>query len=313
VLFVLDESSLSFVDMTADEATSSIEMLLDNLLACREEEQPVMRCVDVWSYTVLEGVQLYQFVFQNAGDLAVDRDLRQRLHIALDRCHMWDEQYEVVAVDVVINGETLFAPGIAFAHDRIRCSEAAACLPLPGAARAGRLEVAVGDRVLPISFVVTPAHRLDFYRDAFEIEDVGEEEYVARARLAFPDLAFADGLQAQWRRFSRAYRDLRPEVTRVLAGLNDHHVEVFRGHPAPMESQKRMSSLAHVDMSPESPNTRANRTAWRTRAITFNGRELYCEWHLKLTKTVDRIHFHPGLPGITKGPIVGIFVDHLPT
>lgn len=75
-----------------------------------------------------------------------------------------------------------------------------------------------------------------------------------------------------------------------------------------------------VEISPESPKTRANKAAMSERNITICEETLCCEWHTKLTKTRGRIHFHAGARRSEKisskvgtKVIVGVFADHLTT
>ena|SRR3989442_892835 len=68
-----------------------------------------------------------------------------------------------------------------------------------------------------------------------------------------------------------------------------------------------------VDLSPESPGTRASAKLMTERNVEYQGVTYRCEWHIKLERHRNRIHF--ALPdGTLSGKIlVGLFVDHLKT
>ncbi len=138
-------------------------------------------------------------------------------------------------------------------------------------------------------------------------EDVAELEALVAGEPApcfAPSIVFAHQQQTQFRRFSKLYRQIRAQVSRHLAALNDHAAEAFRGHPDPATIASRMQAMGGVAMSPESPNTRANRRAWAQWRIMTDGRDVYCDWHTKISPTVDRIHFHPGRAGVDEGPVM---------
>lgn len=104
------------------------------------------------------------------------------------------------------------------------------------------------------------------------------------------------------------------EVTRHLAILNDHFRRVFESHHKDLKKTAGELQSGHkVDLSGESANTKGNAAAWKERKISIQGTEIYCDLHLKLSPTANRIHFHPGHPAIACGKvIVGIFHEHLP-
>ena len=71
----------------------------------------------------------------------------------------------------------------------------------------------------------------------------------------------------------------------------------------------RMKALAGVDCSMESPSTHGNLAAMREREVDFGGHTLLCEWHAKLERHQNRVHFK-----VQNGRVfVGMFVDHLST
>ncbi len=313
MLFVLDETGLR---IDGDEgANVAVGRLVGVLEAAREERQRRMRLADLYTYEVAPDLPLHQFLFgETPAELDIPVDVRRLLQIALDRCTVWDDEFDIEALEADYGVGGVFAPSVAFAHGCITRGEAVACVVTASAGRRGPVDVTVQGSACAVYFVVESDDRIAFYRSAFEVEDADETEYWRIARLAYPDLEYVNGLDQQWRRFSRGYREMRPLVTWHLSALNDYHRQAFNGHPVPNEIAARMSAWSGgVDMSPESPGTRGNARAWRERRIVWQGHVLYCEWHMKISRTIDRIHFHPGIEESGGRPVIGLLVDHLST
>jgi hypothetical protein len=68
-----------------------------------------------------------------------------------------------------------------------------------------------------------------------------------------------------------------------------------------------------IDFSNESVKTRGSKHM-KLREASFAGKIVICELHSKLTRQINRIHFHPPIDSVEKGKmLIGIFVDHLKT
>ena len=76
-------------------------------------------------------------------------------------------------------------------------------------------------------FITDDVYVLPFLRSAIEVENLNEQDYIQYGAIAFPNLFFTDGLASQFRKFSRPYYDIRPEVTeRLLDGIREALREV---------------------------------------------------------------------------------------
>ena len=139
---------------------------------------------------------------------------------------------------------------------------------------------------------------------------------MALAYEMFPASFFHPDLATQTGHFSQSFRELRAVVIAHLAALNDHYRTVYDEHGGENGAVRdTMRARAHIDISPESPNTHRNAAAMAERDVTFAGVKVRCEWHAKLAWDVDRIHFCYGHPGVAGGArlLVGIFARHLTT
>ena len=313
--FILDESSFVLEGLARTAVQESLTDLLELLVHCRDEGQVIGRFSEIYEASIGPSLKMYDLLFTEPAPITLPHDLRLGMAAAIQRCSIWNlSDEDVVELEAVVEAERMqFAPSIVFVHKSVGERIGRSCLVLRSSRRVGELAVKVSGTSRALYFIGTPNDTPSFYRSLFELEGMDERQYIDLAPLAFPNLTFVDGLDRQFRRFSRPYASIRREVTRHLAALNDHWEAAFEGHPAPSEVSQRMRSLAGVEMSPESPNTKANRHAWQQRRVVLGDRELYCDWHMKLSPTADRIHFHPGQPNIDKGPIIGMFAEHLET
>lgn len=311
----LDETALVCDAIPAETVAVALETLADLLAEARKPRQSIVRFLDLYEFEVHGERTVAEMLFDPGFPVQLDLELRRRLQISFDRCVDWDPDAIGGDLDVTIGDASFFAPTIAFAHSRRtsgRRSETVGCLGSEQiSGRAGLIRVLRAGVAANVHFVASTTGVRDAARTALDLDGLTAVEYFHAAPAAFPELDFVDGLALQVRRLDGGLSVNRTELTRHLAALNDHHVAAFDGHPAPNEIIARMKALGNIDMSPESPQTRANRAAWNQRRVEHGGTEVYCDWHLKMSPTVNRIHFHPARPGVSNRPLVGTIHAHL--
>lgn len=311
----LDETALICDAIPADTVAIALESLADLLVEARKPSQDVVRFTDLYEFEVHGARTVAEMLFDPHFPVRLERDLRRRLQISFDRCVDWDPDEIGSDLDVTIGAASFFAPTIAFAHScRMlrRKPETVGCLGADQiSGRAGLLHVVRAGVTAGVNFVACTTGLRDVARTALDLDGLTNTEYFQAASAAFPELEFVDGLAQQVRRLDGGFEANRMELTRHLAALNDHYAAAFDGHPPPNETIARMKALGNIDMSPESPQTRANRSAWNERRVEHRGTAIYCDWHLKMTPTVNRIHFHPARPGVSDRPVVGVIHAHL--
>ena len=140
-----------------------------------------------------------------------------------------------------------------------------------------------------------------------------EDDFFFLWERAFPSILKSDDLS--FRRFQGTYINLRDDVTKHLAFLNDHFESLWNECNMDFAIFKaRAKSAFDVDFSNESTQTRNSSKKMNERNAAFNGMIVRCELHTKIQPTVNRIHFHPPKSEIGGSKIlVGIFVNHLST
>jgi hypothetical protein len=315
--FCVDELSFQLQQEHAERLPRLAEDFIALIQQCREMGSGD---IGVWSrlYTaeVLPGITLADLLFEQDHQQLLDKEVRQALMLALERCVNWDELHEQPEPPVIeLEGLPVEAPTLAFAHACAAKRRAVAALGWCYSKPRGRQEVKRLGEPRPVHFVTCAPEMRAYLRDVPELEDMSPQQYMAHAPLAFPTICFAPGLANQFSKFARAYSAIRPDVTRHLAALEDRFQAILRKHKG--ETHKvaaEFSATCRVDASPESPNTHKNKAAMEQRRVTIDGWRVLCEWHTKLEPHRDRIYFHPGSSDVANGRlVVGIFHQHLPT
>jgi hypothetical protein len=307
---LLDEAGLAF----GGESVPVIERLLDELVLMiediRDRGLTLFRSSFVYDVEGTDGTPFYSVLFSIPS---IDRDSRLAMSQALDRLSEWDDLLglpPVADVESCGGGPVPFSPAIV----RATQSDPNWLLGLATStftSLRGLCSVVVTAGSVPVNcFFVDCTERLAAWgRHWLRETQPDETGFQAIANVAYPHLDFADGLWAQGRRFHGGWSAVKYQMIEALAGLNDHAPTIFLESPTPGDIAARMSAVAGVNCSPESPSTHRNTSAMAERDVKFKGATLRCEWHVKFSPTVNRLHFRV----LGQRVLVGIFVDHLTT
>ena len=315
---VLDESSWATATATdAGVLSNAIEHLLERLDVARERNEGVVRHAGYHETDLGDDVRLFSVLFEPACRVQLDRDLAERLRLALDRAVEFDDS-ELDSYDAAFEGSVRFAPGVAWAHARCTRGSQVAVLPLPlGGVPRGRVSVTVADTTIDLFFVTEESEHVDFFRSVIVLENAGEGMFERLARSAFPALEWADGVWRGLGRFSRPYIEVRDELVRYLGGLSDHGAACFHEHHAdPRRLSRVLSARVGSQTSDENGRTKRDPPSRRDRTRRHRGIDKVFWWHVKLRPHVDRIHFLYEPPSVS-APwpehgriVVGLFKDH---
>jgi hypothetical protein len=280
---------MDFRGLTDDQIELHLDRLADAIEGLREPGGQAVACPPMWdAVECLDGCQFYQFLSRERTS-TVDRDTLVRSFTLLSRCPEWvaDDDAETT---VTITGERpVLALSVAYALHSALSHRGVACLVFGGSSRQGFLEVRGAREAAEVYFFADAADLMPFWRHLFEFEDVAECDFFALCGDAFPQLVMHPDLS--FGKFESAYRDLRTRVVTILGGICDHFVEACRRcHGLPREIQAEMGGH-HVELSPESPNTRGSERLMRLRRRDYEGNTFTCEWHAKVEPGRNRIHF----------------------
>lgn len=293
-ILVLDETRLKTTVGQLIDELNGLSKLIKYLRAI-EVNIPLYKHDDVWWAEVADDLQLQQVIFDR--DSLLDIDLKNLLMRQIDQLISWNGQDDAAAAD-----------SVTYVQGEIANSNPAACIVIP------EHDTAVETDGKSLHFIGKQSRVVDFARDASELGNFSEAEFMEMSKIAFPELHFREGVERGIAKFSLSFRGgMRRLLTQALSALND-------ALPAALVQTKNMVELPKLfapsgfEISPESPNTHRNKSAMEERDVEFGNIKIRCEWHLKIHATVDRIHFYFGKQDISKKPIlIGIFCDHLTT
>lgn len=305
--FVVDEGALSLDEIPEAEREVSLIALIEQLDSLRLSGEST-QIVENWgAVECLGGSDV-------AGILAcyqvLDRDLSFRLLTLLDRCEAWNLSVSVgVDSGVIVDGSPCNGEGIAWAREQVIQKKWTAVVSTPHRFLAGVHSVDQPSRSLAVDvyFAVSAEDHPGFFRLLYELDDVPESEFLERAKLALPRLVFAANIS--FRNFRGAYRTLRPKVVCHLGRINDSFPEVLAAENGMPDT---MSSRLGIDVSIEG-NTRGSPRLMRQRNVEFCGQEYRCEWHSKIERHRNRIHFCVIDDRAETKILIGIFTEHLRT
>lgn len=298
---VFDESSVDFTEMEpagcnlGEQIEGYLDRLADTLFEMRARGTVVGRSPLGYGVECWPGVPFDAFLGTmplpaESGIHHVDREVRRRCNSLLDKCPEWDIG-ERAELDVFIGGRSLFAPSVAYTHACELQGNRTSCLVFGGCARRGEVIVDVASVAASVWFLANAEEFPLFLRTCFKAEDVSEKEFFPLAFDAFPQLRFSEDLN--FGRLDGAYRDVREDVVTTLAAINDHFLALMRQHAGqPHLVESGLRSLG-CNASPESPKTRSSDKLMKLREVSFQGKMVRCEWHAKLERHRNRIHFAP--------------------
>jgi hypothetical protein len=308
---VLDESSMDFRGLSDDQIERHLDDLNDSLRGLRSRDDHEVACPPMWEgVKCLDECELYQFLCREHAS-GVDRDTLLLAFSLLSNSPEWQTDEGLEPSVAIADADSSMALSVAYAHQHALARRGVACLVFGASVRRGFMPVRGAGGEATVFFFADPAALTDYWRHLFALEDIVEREFFSFCGFAFPSLVLHPGLSFDG--FEGAYRDLRDRVVAVLAALGDHFgTEYQRCHGLPHEIQAAMGSH-HVDLSPESPNTRGSERLMRQRRRDFEGQTFTCEWHAKLEPHRNRIHFAVPTSDTGGKIFIGIFVKHLDT
>lgn len=326
--FVLEEASWGWDGTDRDGYVERIERLLDRLDVARERGEGYAASRELLEQKIVGDFSLADLFWSSDSLLSLGREVEERVNALFGAIHYWSDDMEWPAIDVVVAGEALSFSSAVLAHARVARGEATACVPLPGR-WSGPLDVVVAGHAERVHFVVDSASHRSFFRDALDVERVDEDGLAKLSEHAFPDLCFLPDVWDGVRHFQGGYARVRDDLHRLLAVLDDHGAWVFTdrtGRLSPDEPEPNPAIAKPVTddlvmarfrgwglvITPESIEVRNDGKFRRPRERSLGGETLYCEWHYKFERHINRAHIHAPVAASGGRLVVAIFRDHLP-
>jgi hypothetical protein len=304
--FVIDDGAFRSWDdptLSLGEALSILTDLLKNL----RDNGNAVGVLGGWGLLQVTEHEDLATVLTSRRDM-VDRDLGLLLLGLLGKCEIWDDDPSVVVSDddLQVSANPYRSLGVAYAVSAASEGKGLGVVTMTQTGLVGLCQVSCSGFECELCFVVERSDCKHFYRSLYILENVGEKDFFDLAPYAFPDLDFADGLSFSKFDGGYSYRDL---VVKHLSALNDDFLEVYVSEHG---NSAGISARIGIDVSIEG-ETRSSERLMAMRDVEFRGHTFRCEWHSKLERNVNRIHFYPGDASTNGRTLIGIFVDHLPT
>jgi hypothetical protein len=303
---VLDESSFDFRGLP----DSQIERYLDDLNHTLLVLRGTVASAPMWDgFECLDSCELYRFLTGEYPS-TVSRDTRILSHTLIDRCVEWDPGVPHIDTTVTIgDGDPMTALSVGYALAMWLAGFGIACLVFPRVPYRGPVSVTGARGSHEVFFFQDPSELAAFWRSLFAFESIPEHNFFDMAKIAFPQLVFYPALS--FRHFEGSYLDVRDRVVTALGGLNDYFAHEFREQKGLPASIQTAMGRYHVDLSPESPRTRGSSALMKEREVVYNGQRFVCEWHAKLERHRNRIHFSEPSASLNGRILIGIFTSHL--
>lgn len=309
-VFYVDEQGFAFADCSAQQIEESLRSFIELLADPGISEFEISCWSQIWDVESASGKMLSSVLWE-ASD--IDPVVRRLVGDLLDRATCWDESDESpeVPLDTICNDEKVtLSPSISLCGSQRSDGKTVGMVTTDQAGRQGSVSVSFREGSSTIlSFLVDASDVVEFWRAEVEISDFSDVEVREISHLAFRSLCFADGVWTQFSRFSGEYRTVRRQFMKNLCALDDYLLPIRREFVEPHRVAIELRSAAGIDCSPESPLTRANRSAMSARDVWYEGELIRCEWHAKLEPHRNRIHFAV----LEDCVLIGVFAEHLQT
>lgn len=327
--FVVDGAEWCFNGWSTGEIVYAIESLLDRVQTARDRNETVWIGDDLQTRPILDDYDLWS-LSSASSPVQLPGELWQELAAWLGMASRYlDDEWPDGMDDTCIQiGSAQMEDNVdvAWAHHKVRCGCAVACL---GLKRSGPQETLSNQGKSSVHWVTDEVTHRAFWRAAINVEGDNEATLERLAPHAFPDLYFRHGVWHGLHRLAGGYLALRSEIGRGLAVLDDYGKWAFTfpppalsprepiaaGHesqrPSNQVIERRFQGLG-LTMAPEKPEVFADGKCRLAREITIGAHVLYCGWHVKLEPHRNRLHVHSPIPESDERVVIAIFDEHLP-
>lgn len=304
---VVDEASFDFRKLPDADVERGLDQFNNALDTLRRDGQAPAVYSDYHSAECRDGMELVQLLYTRVTD--IDPDVCRRTGVLLDRCQVWNNDAPVGCTPIDLPETPIPAFSVGYALAMAVSGRAVGCLVFPACPRCDLLTLNGESSAAEVLFFAeaSEAHRI--WRYAFTLEKVSEPEFFAVAAFAFPQLIFNSNLR--FGKFTGSYAVVRDAVVRILCALNDHFPRVHAERMGLPDDVAAAMGQYGVDLSRESTKTHSNEAVMRQRDVTHDGSRYRCEWHAKIERDRNRIHFTLPTDGPDGRILIGIFTNHL--
>lgn len=338
--FVVDGSEWRFDGLSGAELEATVQAMIERMERVTARGETLWLGHDFHFRPMLAGRSLWQ-LFDEDEKLCLSRDTQHELAAQLNHLNCYEDQSEDQWPSHFVDFSSVSVGGdepsenldVLWAHLSVLAGRAVGCL---GNARSGRIDTQSLHGVTALHWLGDATCQVQFWRDAIELEGDSSQTLRRLAPHAYPNLYFPEAVWRGCNDFTGGYHSQSSELRRYLAALDDFGSWIFSASPddgltadgpsaqasAAVGSAVRASpsdqlvirrfAQLNLDVVPEKPNVRKDKTSREAREIVIGERVLYCEWHGKLQAYQNRVHIHAAVPESGNKLVVAIFTSHLP-
>ena len=338
--FVIDGSDWLFDGLSTVELEVAVTALIERIERVNVRGETLWFGHDFHTRPMLAQRSLWQ-LFDADQEPFICREIQNELAAQINHLNCYEDQpelwpshfEELIPVSI---GEEVAAENIdvLWAHLSMLEGRPTGCL---GHARAGRINTRSQRGAIALHWLGDATCQAQFWRDAIELEGDNSRTLQRLAPHAYPNLYFAASLWKACNDFKGGYFSQSSELRRYLEAFDDFGNWIFTASPdeglvasspgvqaalavegAPAlpfpSDQLIIRRFAHLqlDVAPEKPNVRKDKTAREAREIEIGTKVLYCQWHGKLQAHQNRVHIHRPVLESGNKLVVAIFTSHLP-
>lgn len=327
--FVVNGAEWDFNGLAPEQVEALIDRALEFIETSNDREQDVVIGDDFQTRLMYDNMCLWE-LFTQGSPLPLRRELSQELAAWLSKAPRYADApqwpHDFGGAEISINGA---APttniDLEWAHFSLREGTPTAVLTL-GPNRV--IETTTASGSVDVNLVSDDPGRNAFWRHAIIFAGDSLDSLIEYAPKAYPNLHLVNGVIRAAARLAGGYLASRQRVQSTLAALDDWGhwtftcpppaITPYEGPPPNPDARPTNQLVEHrfagfeLDAAPENPNVRQNRVCREAREIVVGERTLYCDWHVKLQKHQNRIHFHAPVPESDHKVVIGLIHEHLP-
>ncbi|RPF11048.1 hypothetical protein EDB14_2147 [Vibrio crassostreae] len=337
--FVIDSEEWDFNGLNCDDVVVKLEQLLAQADNASLRNEDIFVGNDLQSKSVCGTMDLWTFL-NHSSMSGINSELISELSAFLNSAVFYEDDdacWPRGFPDVIVHdssGKQLDLD-LTFIHLKLIEKEPFACLTLD---QTQFNETTSVKGAVAIQYIFDEVSHKKFWRETAQslLRDTAAT-LESLAPHAYPSLYFQSDVWSGIDSFDGGYKRVSVVLRKYLSILDDYGSWVFIEPPPALhpsdtvapevgkmptnaDIENRFEGLG-LDIVPEKPNVFKKKKCRRAREILFEWKDeknnkysevLYCGWHGRFERHINRLHLFPPIPASKNKLIIGIFHKHLP-
>jgi hypothetical protein len=328
--FVVDSNDWDFNNLDSFEINQLLDRFLGLVMSCSERHEVIYIGDELQIKKLYQEYSLWD-LWNPDSSIELRFEIRQELSAWLGRVQNYndlDNMVEIQCFEFSFDDDTekKYSPDVSWVFYNKLNGNNTACL---GIKTNGEHSVCIdSEKKSHIYWINDEVTHLNYWRTQIHHLGIGADELQRYSGNAFPTVYFHKNFWKQLNDLDGGYISAREDVFEMLKILNDHGEWIFfcsgtstdfdadqiikKGSKASNQTIINRFIKFNLNASPEKPNVFKNKTCRDSRTIEVDGRNIYCEWHIKIQLHRNRIHIHEGIEQSKFKTIIAIASNHLP-